>query len=243
MARDRTNARYLPTCRSKRSSRPCRSICPASARAPIWSRSRCRRARSRPWRRRCGSSDRRDGALADEGARSRGAAGCCSTCSPSRRDRSRAHGVPDRAEPRRGDRTRTSRGVGAREPEPGCREEAAVAADGRDVPRLSLRRRGRRAALRRGQERGRGRGRRLGRARLRRQREGRADDPRAGGDGTPRRGVRRRSADVRRARGHGRPGRHVHLAPLAQPRRRRADRQGRLALGDRGAGSAWPSRG
>ena len=234
MARDRTNARYLPNVPLEALVTPV----PLDL-APAVRGSRPRGARGAVAFVRVRGDDaaaraRRDGALADEGARSRERPAAARRPRRRRRARSRAHGVPDRAEPRRGDRTRTSRGVGAREPEPGCREEAAVAADGRDVPRLSLRRRGRRAALRRGQERGRGRGRRLGRARLRRQREGRADDPRAGRDGAPRRGVRRRSAHLRRARGHGRPGRHVHLAPLAQPRRRRADRQGRRALGDRG---------
>ncbi len=144
--------------------------------------------------------------------------------------------VPDRAEPRRGDRTRTPRGLGAREPEPGRREEAAVAADRAGCSASTARttwsacssapqpRTSSRVAAGR-----------LRRARLRRQREGRADDPRAGRDGAARRGVRRRSAHLRRARGHGRPRRHVHLAPLAQPCRGRADRQGRRAVGDRAA--------
>ena len=63
---------------------------------------------------------RRDRALADEGARSRERRGCCSTCSPSAPSIDpRAHGLPDRPEPRRGDRRGAPGRVGAREPEPG----------------------------------------------------------------------------------------------------------------------------
>ncbi len=75
----------------------------------------------------------------------------------------------------------------------------------------------RRRALRRREERDRARRGRGRRPRARRQREGRADHPRAGRDGAARRGVRRAAGDLRRARRHGRPDRHLLEPPRPQP--------------------------
>ena len=84
MARDRTNARYLPNV-------PLEAlVTPVAARpAPAVRGRRPRGARGAVALVRVRGGDaaaraRRDGALADEGARARDAAGCCSTCSPTR---------------------------------------------------------------------------------------------------------------------------------------------------------------
>ena len=55
-------------------------------------------------------------------------------------------------------------------------------------------------------------------------------------------GVRRAAAHLLRARGHGRPDRHLHVAPLAQPARRRAAGERRAGRLDR-AGARPGGRG
>ncbi len=71
---------------------------------------------------------------------------------------------------------------------------------------------------------------------LRRQHQGLADHPRAGRDRPAGRGARRRPDHLRRAGRARRPGRHLHLAAVAQPHLRRAARPRRDA--GAGAGSA-----
>ncbi len=242
MARDRTNARYLPDVPLEALVTPGPARPPAAVRRGRSGRARRAVALLRIGRVVDPPRRRGTGALADEGPRPGVGPAAARRARRARLDRSRTHRVPHRAEPRRGDRRRASGRVGALEPEPGRRATAAGAPHGRDVPGLPLRRRGRRAALRRRQERRGGGCGRVRRPRVRGQREGGADDARSRRDGEARRGVRRRSAHVRRARRSRRPGRDLHVAPLAQPRRRRADRQGRRARRDRGRGSAWPSR-
>ena len=100
----------------------------------------------------------------------------------------------------------------------------------------------RRRALRGGEERDRARRRRCGRPRARRQRQGGARRARAGRDGAAGRGSGRQAGDVRRARGHGRPRRHVLVEVRPQPPGRRADRAGHRSRRRRTARSGWSSR-
>ena len=119
-----------------------------------------------------------------------------------------------------GGRGRRVRGSRARGPAP-ARAQLG------DFPRLRQRGHRRRRALRRGEERDRARRRRRRRARPRGQREGGARLSRGCGDAAARRGGGRAPGHVRRARGHGRPDRHVLVACRPEPARGRADRPGR----------------
>ncbi|CAA9363089.1 MAG: Glycerol-3-phosphate dehydrogenase [NAD(P)+], partial [uncultured Frankineae bacterium] len=155
-----------------------------------------------------------------------------------RRGRRRAGGAGRRglrAQPGQGDRRRAAGCHGRRLLRPGGGGAAAGGLHDVLLPALHQRRRRRLRARRGGQERHRprdGDGRGDG---LRRQHQGLAHHPRSGRDRSARRSPGRRPHDLRRARGAGRPGRHLLLTAVAQPHLRREARSRRHARAAAGA--------